>query len=502
MRFPGIRTSRGGPLLAAALLAACAARSRPGTAAAAPAGPSPADRLRAAVVSVRVTGQEWNWKTPWAKQSPWTRTLTGLVVDGPRILIASSAVGNHILIEVQKLGLETRTPARLARVDHEGPLALLEVDDPSFWKGLSPLPLAERVPLAGEVTVHRWPRAGQIESSPATVRQVRVGRHGVSRVSLLTLDLSSSLEGAGDSEVVVADGKVVALTTGKSGDTLSGLASPVLRQFLADATEGSYRGFPRAGVAWQDLGNPSLRASLGLAPGEGGVRITRVLPHGSGAGVLQEGDVVLEVDGIALDETGQFEHPVYGKMSFPLLFTDGHHPGDALPLRILRNGERRTVTIELRAMRPEEDRAPPYIFGRGPEYAVYGGLVFQNLTGPYLSTWGDWPRRAPPHLLIAYDRDGAEPSPERPRIVLLSSVLPDAANLGYQDLRDLIVSAVNGSKVGDLQDLRRAFASPRGGFQVVEFWPGQGPGRIVLDAAEVEAAAARIRAVYGVPPAS
>ncbi|HKC11136.1 MAG TPA: hypothetical protein VKI41_03655, partial [Vicinamibacteria bacterium] len=76
---------------------------------------------------------------------------------------------------------------------------------------------------------------------------------------------------------------------------------------------------------------------------------------------------------------------------------------------------------------------------------------------------------------------------------------PDSANLGYQDLRDLIVSAVNGSRVGDLQDLRRAFASPRGGFQVVEFRPGQGPGRIVLDAAEVEAAAARIRAVYGVP---
>jgi hypothetical protein len=33
----------------------------------------------------------------------------------------------------------------------------------------------------------------------------------------------------------------------------------------------------------------------------------------------------------------------------------------------------------------------------------------------------------------------------------------------------------------------------------VEFRPGQGPGRIVLDAAEMEAAAARIRAVYGVP---
>jgi S1-C subfamily serine protease len=469
----------------------------------APAAPSLAERLRAGVVSVRITGQEWNWKTPWAKQSPWSRTLTGLVVSGPRILVASSAVGNQILNEVQKLGLEARTPARLTLADQEGPLALLEVDDPDFWKGLAPLPLAERVPQAGEVTVNRWPRAGQLESSPASVRQVRAGRHGVSRVSLLTLDVASSLEGAGESEVVAAEGMVVALTTGKAGDnTLSGIASPVLRQFLADATSGAYRGFSRAGVSWQELGNPALRTSLGLTPQEGGIRLTRVLSHGSAFGVLQEGDVLLDVGGVPLDAVGQFEHPLYGKMLFPLLFTEGHHPGDELPLRIFRNGERRAVAIKLRAMLPDEDRVPPYIFGRGPDYAVYGGLVFQDLSAPYLSTWGDWPRRAPPRLHNAYDREGAEPTPQRPRLVLLTSVLPDPANLGYQDLRDLLVSSVNGMPIGDLDHLRKAFASPLGGFDIVEFQPGQAWRRIVLDAAEVKASSARVHSVYGVPASS
>jgi hypothetical protein len=296
---------------------------------------------------------------------------------------------------------------------------------------------------------------------------------------------------------------VVALTTGKTGDnTLSGIASPVIRQFLADAASGAYRGFPRAGVTWQDLGNPALRASLGLTSEEGGIRLTRVLPHGSAFGVLQEGDVLLELAGVPLDAVGQFEHPLYRKMSFPLLFTEGHHPGDQLPLRILRNGERRTVALKLRAMLPDEDRVPPYNFGRGPDYAVYGGLVFQELSGPYLSTWGDWTRRAPPRLLVAYDREGAEPTSERPRIVLLTSVLPDPANLGYQDLRDLIVSSINGVAIGDLDHLRKAFASPVGGFQVVEFLPGQAWCRIVLDAAEVKASAARVHAVYGVPPSS
>ena len=38
--------------------------------------------LRAGIVSVRVTGQDWNWRAPWEKQAPWTRTVTGLVVPG------------------------------------------------------------------------------------------------------------------------------------------------------------------------------------------------------------------------------------------------------------------------------------------------------------------------------------------------------------------------------------------------------------------------------------
>src|SRR5262245_44922415 len=223
---------------------AAPAVSAPGPAGAA-AGPERpfAERLRRSVVSVRITGQDWNWKTPWAKQSPWTRTVSGLVIPGERILVATPAIGNHLLLEAQKLGEDLRTTARLVLAEYEGPLALLAVDDPAFWKDLEPLPLAERAPTSGEATVNRWLRSSQFESSSAMVRQVRAGRHGPSRVSLLTLDLSSSLDNAGDSEVVVAGGEVVGLATGKAGETLSAIASPVLRQFLGEAAHEPYRGF-------------------------------------------------------------------------------------------------------------------------------------------------------------------------------------------------------------------------------------------------------------------
>jgi hypothetical protein len=454
--------------------------------------------LRAGIVSVRVTGQDWNWREPWEKQAPWTRTVTGLVVPGRKILVASTAFGNHLLVEAQKLGSEERSVARVELVDQEGPLALIAVDDPAFWDGLAPLPLAERAPGEGDVAILRWQRSGLLDAYPGTVRQVRSGRHGLSQTSLLTLEIGSGTDGLGESEVVVAKGRVAGLVTGRAGDAYAALAAPVLAQFLEGAAKGDFRGFARAGLAWQDLTNPALRESLGLAPGETGIRLTRVLAHGSAGGVLKPGDVVLELGGARLDPTGYYEHPLYGRMLFALLFSDGRRPGDTMPVKVLRDGRRLDLQLTLRAMRPEEDRVPAYVFGHGPDYVVLGGLVFEELTRPYLGAWGDWARRAPPRLLVALDREPEEGGAEPRRVVLLSSVLPDAANLGYQELRDLIVERVNGREVRCLADLREAFASPQGRFHVVDLLPGEPTARLVLDAVEAEAARARLRDAYGV----
>jgi len=498
------------PALTLAMVAAACAGARPQPRAALPppplAAPAPADApqpvrngaLRGALVSVRVTGQDWNWRAPWEKQSPWTRTVSGLVVPGRRILAASTAFGNPLLVEAQKLGSEARTVARVELVDHEGPLALIAVDDPAFWEGLAPLPLDDRAPVEGAATILRWQRTGLLDSYPGTVRQVRSGRHGLSQTSLLTIDIASTAEGLGESEVVVAGGRVAGLVTGRAADTWQAIAAPVLAQFLAGAKAGDWRSFARAGIAWQDLTNPALRASLGLEPDETGIRLTRVLPHGSAGGVLKPGDVVLELGGVKLDPTGYYEHPLYGRMLFALLFTDGRRPGESMPAKVLREGRRLELSLPLRAMRPEQDRVPPYVYGRGPDYVVKGGLVFMELTRPYLASWGDWTRRAPPRLLVAIDRDPDEDAAEPRRLVLLSSVLPDSANLGYQELRDLIVERVNGRAVASLRELREALGAPRGGFHVIDLLSGQGASRIVLDAAEAEAAGERLRAAYGV----
>jgi hypothetical protein len=510
MRSPTTATCRRlAALVAAAATAgagcasAPAAKPAPAAAVVLPASPAMpvvvpnAAALRRGIVSLRVTGQDWNARAPWEKDAPWTRTVTGLVVPGRHILAASTAFGNHLLVEAQKLGGEARTVARVSLVDQEGPLALVDVDDPAFWADLEPLPLAAEGPVEGVLTIHRWQRAGLLDSYPGTVRQLRAGRHGLSQTTLLTLEVATATDGLGGSEVVMADGKVAGLLTGRSGDTYAALAAPVLAQFLDGAAKGAWPGFARAGIAWQDLTNPALREALGLAKGESGVRLTRVAPNGSAGGVLRPGDVLLELGGAKIDAQGRYEHPVYGKTLMALLFTDGRRPGDTLVARVLRDGQRLSLPLELKRMRPDEDKVPPYELGHGPGYVAVGGLVFQELTRQYLGAWGDWARRAPPRLLVALDREGALPDPKAPRIVLLASVLPDPANLGYQGLRDLIVARLNGRPVGSLDDGREAVRHPEGAFHVVDLLPGQSPARVVIGVEEARAAVARLRDAYG-----
>ena len=91
----------------------------------------------------------------------------------------------------------------------------------------------------------------------------------------------------------------------------------------------------------------------------------------------------------------------------------------------------------------------------------------------------------------------ATPTPGKKRIIILSHVLPDPANLGYEKLHDLIVTSINGVAVQTIDDVRSAFRRPAGGFDVVELQAGQPVRRVVLDATEVEAAQKRLQETYG-----
>jgi hypothetical protein len=215
---------------------------------------------------------------------------------------------------------------------------------------------------------------------------------------------------------------------------------------------------------------------------------------------LQRRDVIVEIDGFSIDQKGDYKDPQYGPLNLESLSTRKHWAGDEVKLKVWRGDKFVDVKYRLPKAEYTTEVVPDYVFDREPEYLVMGGLIFQPLTGPYLQSWGasDWQRRAPFRLSFLAKQKS---TPDEPSAVVLSQILPDKFNLGYQDARYLVVESMNGVKVRKLRDIAQARKNPHDGFHEVVFQKGDSLSRIILDANETDAATRRVLERYGITDA-
>jgi hypothetical protein len=260
--------------------------------------------------------------------------------------------------------------------------------------------------------------------------------------------------------------------------------------------KGEYRGLGYFDFTWTRAENPTTLKYLNLPGPPRGVIITEVEKVPGKTSLLKPRDLILKVDGFEIDIEGDYNDPLYGNLSLENLATRNKWAGDTVRLTIWRDGKQMELDYQL----PKSDYAaklvPQAIFDQEPEYYLIGGLLFQPLSEPYLRSWGpDW-RRAVPFRLSYQTHRGR--TPERSSLIILSQVLPDPYNLGYNDHRYLAVDKVNGQNIGKLTDLADALKKPINGFHVIEFQKGDSLRRIVLDAEEAEAATRRILERFGI----
>jgi hypothetical protein len=170
-------------------------------------------------------------------------------------------------------------------------------------------------------------------------------------------------------------------------------------------------------------------------------------------------------------------------------------------MRIWRDGKPMEVDYRLPRFEYTNSLVPFAVHDREPDYVIVGGLIFEPLTDSYLQSWGaEWKRNAP-FRLNYYNNE--EPTKDRPALVLLSQVLPDRYNIGYQDQKFLVVDKVNGRRVSRLSELQEALKDPIEGSHVLEFVPGDTIRRMVLGAGDAEReATARVLQRYNIPAAA
>jgi hypothetical protein len=465
-----------------------------GAAAAATRPSSPGSPWERTVVTLEITRKQYDYIQPWSKRVE-TVQKTGIVAGPREVLTTADFMADSTLIRLQKGGRGRWFTGTVEWVDYHANLAIVSTTEAAFWTGLRPAKLADPIPTKGSVQLLRW-RNGSFETRKAEINRLSVKRGKLTFVEHLQLEVDLEITGAGWSEPIVAENRVIGLTTWMEGNSCTALPTPFIGPILEARKNKTYRGLGFFSFTWRRAENPATLKYLKLEGEPRGVLVidSSSLPQMDGQ--LKLLDVILQVDGHDVDIEGDYQNPVYGKLSIEDLASRGRWAGDQVRLKVLRGGQIQDVLYRLPRADYSIDLVPEGPFDQEPAYLIVGGLVFQPLNEPYMRSWGaDWKRKAP-FRLAYYDQE--KPTPDRPALVVLSTVLPDPFNLGYQDYRYMVIEKFNGQKVSRLTDFMEAMKKPVDGFHVLEFGRSDVVRRIVLGASETDGATQRVLARYGI----
>ena len=421
---------------------------------------------------------------------PRRSTGSGVIVGENAVLTSAHVVANATFLQVQRSESSNKPVARVSSLCHDCDLALLEVEGPHFMDRVEPVEIGDLPNLRDRVAVMGFPVGGdEVSVTEGVVSRIEVQRYSHSQRCHLAITVDAAINKGNSGGPVFKDGRVVGIAfQGLSqADGIGELVPPPLIQhFLCNAKQHARVDLPALGISCQNLENPALRARLGMDDQQSGLLVVDVDYESSAWGVLHAGDALLAIGEHRLANNGTVRYRHRHRCHYDVLLSD-KHVGDPLPITILRAGQMQTVELTLQR---KTDLVPRSRYEHSPTYFVFGGLVFQTLCRDFLATWSNWWEKAPKEFLHLY-RTGRR-TPERTEVVVLSQVLADEVNVGYEHLDSESVHKVNGEAPRDMRHFVDQVTAASG-FLELELGSGR---RIVLHTEEARRRAAAILARY------
>jgi S1-C subfamily serine protease len=465
----------------------------PGATRAANPDAAPTNDASTAIVKIYVAAVMPDAFAPWRPGSSSDKTGSGAVIEGRRIITNAHVVEGHTFVQARLHGRPEKHPARVTFVSHEADLALVELEEPERLDGIEPLPLGDLPALRAEVSALGFPAGGDALSiTKGVVTRVEHAMYLQSWARLLAIQMDAAIGAGSSGGPLVHDGALVgvAAQTTVTNDTIGcAVAAPVVRQFLEDVADGRVDGVPSLRITTQPLGNPALRASLGVPEGESGALVRTVAPVSPAAGILLPGDVLTAVDG--LDVADDSTVALRGRERTDLTYAiDRHQVGQTVILRFLRDGRVHEAEVALRLALGEAELVP-WVHERPGDYYIYGGLVFLAFTRDYIvraheANAFNW--ALTPYLTRDLEHPGEQ-------VILLQNVLTAAVNQGYGKAVGEVIQSVDGRPVGSLREL--AALAEGGDDPYVTFGYRDG-GRVTLDREEARRATPTLLQRHGI----
>lgn len=458
------------------------------------------DRIRGSVIKVFTQSDAPDYDQPWQTQGVVSSVGSGLSIatkNGQRILTNSHVVENQVFVEVRRYGQARKFLAKVEGVGHVCDLALLTVEDESFFKGLKPIPVGELPRLGQQVTILGYPIGGdRLSLTQGIVSRIEMSQYAQSQRRLLSVQIDAAIN-AGNSggPAINKRGRLigVAFEALEEGENIGYLiGSPVIRHFLHDLESGTFDGFPDLGVVTQNLVSATHRRFLGLSSRlHGGVLVANVIHGGSTWGSLQRGDVLYRIAGSRVASDGSIPFRKGERIHFSHLVAQ-RHVGEAIEVEYWRDGAMHHCNLTLK---PPQYLVPEDSYDVKPTYFLYAGLLIVPLSREYFKTWGsEWWTKAPACLTALYE--GEVRTAARSQVVVLQKVMADRVNQGYHDHESLVISRVQGRKIRNLKDLIRIVESENGEFMRFDLGDGS---TIVLDRAQAKKRSDGILRRFGIP---
>lgn len=458
-----------------------------------------------AVVKIDTTYQDFNYANPWEQPDLKRAGGTGFIIEGNRILTNAHVVSSAVSIRVQRTNQRTFYKARIEYIAHDCDLAILVVDDASFFKDSSVLKIGETPPLNSPVVVIGFPIGGdRVSITRGIVSRKDMDTYSHSQVdSHLTIQVDAAINPGNSGGPALQNGQVigVAFQVYTRGENLGYLIPPeVIRKFLTDIVDGKYDGYIDFGVLEFPTTNATLRKALGIDKvaknGETGVLVYSILPGSSVDGLLKDGDVILAMDGRSLSETGEVENQ--GELHHYSELIDNLASGTQLKLKILRDKQIKELSVTTKKSNLYDFQRKSY--DKTPLYRVVGGLVFQPLDAELMGQYGRaWTQGQKVTLLYRYRFYAHhELYKETNRDVVFTRRLPDRINSDAEQYSECVVSSVNGNRILDFEDFSKKVdeAVEKQEFLVLSFKNNAVP--LVIRSKDIQSASPGILKRYGI----
>jgi S1-C subfamily serine protease len=479
-------------IAAAALLAAAslAARAQDTDAKAPPTRPAAASSIEKSVVKIFTTLRRPDPYRPWTKATPQEATGSGVVIEGKRILTNAHVVGYASQVQVQASEDGDKVGATVVAIARGIDLAILKLDDESFFDEHPALKRASVLPdVRDAVMAYGYPMGGNsLSITKGIVSRVEFVPYFYG-VSGLRVQIDAPINPGNSGGAIVSGDRMVGMAfsiIASANNIGYVIPNEEIELFLRDVADGRYEGKPQLLDDTQTLENPVLRQYLKIDKSVKGVVVHR--PTGSEPGYpLKEWDLITHIGEYPVDDQGMVKLGPNLRVRFQYRVQQVAKDGK-VPLTVIRGGTPMQVQVPVGGRRP---LLIPDLNGGYPSYFIYGPIVFSRATEEYLAFLS-----ASAATLHSYGyngsplvtRRGEAPSSSHEELVVISSpFFPHKLVSGYSNRFGSVVESVNGVPVRSLRHLVSLLRDLKDDLVVLRFDQREGETMVLPRKAMVEA---------------